>query len=264
VTSKLKRQHHVSVISQTQISSDIFLLELKASELCQQCKPGQFIHIRVSDGIDPFLRRPFSIHQKDEIAGTISILYRSIGKGTKMMQSVSPEHYFNVLGPLGRPFDIKKNLSSSFIVAGGMGIAPVFFLIDALLEKKKSITLLWGARDKSEFFQLNELKNKGVQIHLATDNGSQGHHGLVTDLLRTETQNIKNSFQGFACGPWCMLKEIQYCVKEHASQWQVSMEEHMACGMGVCMGCAVSTVKGYQMVCSDGPIFNLNEIRFHD
>jgi len=239
-------------------------MELEASDLSQQCHPGQFIHLKTSMGSDPLLRRPFSIHRRDQKSGTISLLYRIVGQGTKQIQSVKPGNEFDLLGPLGKPFEYQGDFSTALIVAGGMGVAPVLFLIDELLKKKKSILLLWGARDESEFFQLEELKDAGVQVHLATDDGSMGHHGLVTEILETQKGTFPTDFKGFACGPWQMLKSIQNCVGENTSQWQVSMEEHMACGVGVCQGCAVSTSKGYKMVCSDGPIFNLTEIQFDE
>jgi len=239
-------------------------MELEAPDLSQQCQPGQFVHLKTANGTDPLLRRPFSIHRKNLKSGTISLLYRVVGKGTRIMKSTQPDCKFDVLGPLGKSFELQGDFSHAFIVAGGMGIAPIFFLIDSLLEKRKSITLLWGARGEAEFFQMDELKDTGVQIHLATDDGSMGYPGLVTELLKDQLEKTQDGWQGFACGPWRMLKEIQCCVKDTDFTWQVSMEEHMACGVGVCQGCAVLTSNGYKMVCSDGPIFNLKDIQFHD
>lgn len=262
--SKLKKQHSVSVLNQIQIASDIYQIELKALDLARQCQAGQFVHLKVSDGIDPLLRRPFSIHRRNLDSGTITLLYRVVGKGTQIMHSTPQGCGFDILGPLGNPFELRKNFSHALIVAGGMGIAPVFFLIDALLENNKSVELLWGTRKKEEFFQLDALRKAGVQIHLATEDGSMGHSGLVTELIKPHLENHTDSLQGFACGPYRMLKEIQCCIKDTDSEWQVSMEERMACGVGVCQGCAVSTPSGFKMVCSDGPIFNLSEIQFHE
>jgi len=179
-----------------------------------------------------------------------------------------PGDPLDVMGPLGRGFDLSGNFSRALIVAGGMGGAPVFFLIDALLSLGKQVTLLWGVGDGREIFGTDEYVRKGVDVRVATEDGSLGHRGYVTELLDVflKTHAQDQSFRGFVCGPECMLLPVQRFARKTVFSWQASLEERMACGVGVCQGCGVRirNQAEYRMVCKDGPVFDLKEILFHD
>lgn len=251
------------VLKQIEITGDIYRMSLKAVEIAQECQPGQFVHLRVSQGMDPLLRRPFSIHRVNREKGEVEILYRVVGRGTEMMREAKNGHVFQLMGPLGRGFSVGGSFSHALVVVGGMGSAPVFFLIDELVALGKCVTLLWGVSEGGEIFDLSNLKESGVEVKLATEDGSVGKKGLVTDILKPfligHRENL--STEGFVCGPKAMLKRIQEMAGETEFNWQVSLEERMACGVGVCMGCAVKMKQGdYRMVCSDGPVFDLKEI----
>ncbi len=257
--------YNCQVLQQIQIDKQIYRLVLQAHKIAQNAHSGQFIHLRITDQMNPLLRRPFSIHRVLREKGQIELLYRVIGQGTNLMKMAKPGDSFHVMGPLGKGFFLRGEFTTAIVVAGGMGAAPVFFLIDELLALGKRVVFFWGVKRGSELFDISALKESGIEVHLATEDGSQGFHGLVTDELQTFLNRYTEdgSSVGFVCGPKAMLKKIQLLSSGTSFGWQVSLEETMACGIGVCQGCAVKSRKeGIWMVCSDGPVFDLKEIKF--
>ena len=253
------------VLEQRRITESIFCMRLKAESIAREASPGQFVHIKVSSGIEPLLRRPFSIHRVHRSEGQIELLYRIVGKGTTMMGLAGKETVFDVMGPLGKGFVLEKSFTRAIIVAGGMGIAPAFFLMDELIRDEKKVILLWGAQTGDEIFDVDDWVRRGVEVYTATEDGSHGLCGLVTDLLGETFQRLDGvkDAQGFVCGPKSMLRCVQDLCRGTPFGWQVSVEERMACGLGVCMGCAVKLSSGgYRVACTDGPVFNLDEVVF--
>jgi dihydroorotate dehydrogenase electron transfer subunit len=198
-----------------------------------------------------FLRRPISVH--DSKKGCITFLYKIAGKGTKILSTLESGE-IKVLGPLGSGYDLKlaKN-SEPVIAAGGTGIASVHFLASKL---KKNGTLFYGARSKEDLLCLGQFKKLGWKIVLATDDGSKGHKGFITDLLESKLNNTDTLF---ACGPSPMLKKVLKIAKDKKVKGFVSLEEKMACGMGNCQGCAVKINGVNKMACKDGPVFKIEE-----
>jgi len=248
------------LIEQNQPAPGIMRMIFKAPDLARNSRPGQFVQIRVTDTFDPLLRRPFSIHRTHS-NGTIEILYRIVGRGTRLMSRTRPGVRLDGMGPLGNPFQTEGNFSTALVVAGGMGSAPAFMLIDTLLKTGKSIHFFWGVRCDDEFFHLEWLRSSGVELHLACERGDTGHQGLITDILEPMMNRYPDS-KGFVCGPKPMLEKMQRMIRTFPIPWEVSLEEKMACGVGVCMGCAVRVGQKIQMVCSDGPVFDLREVDF--
>jgi dihydroorotate dehydrogenase electron transfer subunit len=258
--------HVGEIVSQTEIVRQIFLMEIRVPDLAGKCRPGHFVHVKAEEGWDPLWRRPFSIHRVLEGGRNVQLLYRRIGKGTAIMQSLESGDRISLLGPLGNPFHLEGSFETAVIAAGGLGVAPAFFLIDELIKSGKRNLLFWGVRRSEEFFRLDELKRQGVEILLATEDGSAGFHGRVTDLVEdyfSGPPTLKDP-RGFGCGPMPMLHTLQNTVRRTGFDWQASLEERMACGSGVCQGCAVRVRSGgFRMVCSDGPVFDLMELDFH-
>ena len=255
------------VLGQREVAAGIFLLDLESSELAERSHPGQFVHLKTAGGWDPLWRRPFSIHRVSGDGRRIRILYRRVGKGTSRMREFQSGDVVNLLGPLGKPFDLAGDFRTAVIVAGGLGIAPVFFLADRLAAAGKKTVLIWGVRHSGELVGLDELKKCGIDVRTATEDGSAGFRGRVTDLLAASLGDLRplSALSGFACGPTPMLIAVQEAVQGTGFRWQASLEDRMACGVGVCQGCAVRIRnRGFQMVCSDGPVFDLGEIDFHD
>lgn len=235
--------------------------------IAQEAKPGQFVHIRCGESPFPLLRRPFSIHRVGR--EKVEILYRVVGWGTRLLSEKKEGGKIDVLGPLGRDFFIPEDNSRIILVAGGIGIAPLYFLTRWLRERKKEeveIELFWGGKKKEELFLLDDFERLGVELHLATEDGSLGFRGKISELFWGTFKKFKSlektSFYG--CGPRGMFKEIASGLEKENIFFQVSLEEWMGCGLGVCRGCVVRVRKNkgkiYQRVCKEGPVFNLKEV----
>lgn len=224
-----------------------YRIRLFAPGLTSIAKPGQFLHIRINDGIDPLLRRPFSIHRI--VDDGVEILFRVVGKGTRLLSKKRVGERLNLLGPLGNGFRIRED-KGVVLVAGGIGIAPLFFLAEKLTKSKHPLTLLIGAKTKGEILCEDELRGLGVDVRIATEDGSYGNRGLVTDLLHT-----LHPTHIYACGPVSMLKKVTEFAKWNGISCQVSLETRMGCGVGACLGCAVKIGSSYKYVCRDGPVF---------
>jgi dihydroorotate dehydrogenase electron transfer subunit len=254
--------------TQRVITETVCHLSFISPTIARNSHAGQFLHLKIRSGIDPLLRRPLSIHRVDPETGRVELLYRVVGHGTRLLKNFQPGEILDVMGPLGRGFDLTGSFQHALIVAGGMGGAPVFFLIDTLLNLGKKVTLLWGVGDGREIFGTEAYEKQGVTVRISTEDGTRGHRGFVTDLLDEFLNNHAqdSTTRGFVCGPECMLLPVQKRARKMAFEWQASLEEHMACGVGVCQGCGVrlQNQTGYQMVCKDGPVFDLKEIVFDD
>ena len=264
-------QLKVKIISNKRLKDNYWHLEFESGVIARRASPGQFVNIRVSDGFEPLLRRPISIHR----AGSqIEILYEVIGRGTQILSQRRPGEYLDVIGPLGNGFFFNSRTqelknSRTIIVAGGMGVAPLVFLAEKLTKpraqnlKPRTLVLI-GAKTKAKVLCAKEFKEFGCEVKIATDDGSRGFKGRVTELLKqillknSKTKKLKNLI--YACGPRLMLKATAEIARENKVSSQLSLEEHMACGIGACSGCVVSTKSGYKRVCKDGPVFSGEEL----
>lgn len=234
--------------------------------------PGRFYMVRVAAGSDPLLRRPFSHARLVSAEGgeCIELIYEVKGRGTAMLKGLEAGACIDLIGPLGAGFSVDKSAERLIMVAGGIGVVPVYGLLHCLLERRvgMSMEFIWGARTGKDFFRLEELRGAGgrghehIKVHLATEDGSQGFKGLATGLLNELLEKSHGSgMRIFACGPKGMLKETALLAKAHNLHCQVSMEEKMACGFGACLGCAVQAAGGgYLHVCKDGPVFDIKDI----
>ena len=251
----------IKIVSNKSVNADTFLLRLYSPELAATAKPGQFVMVRVSDSIDPALRRPFSICGTED-GNVIKILYKIVGKGTRILSAKKEGEFISVLGPLGKGFNIPERSKKTFYVAGGIGIAPLLFLYQKT--KLSDITFLTGFRTSSEIID-TALTGDNIENLIATDDGSMGHNGLVTDLLAEYLEKFKqNDMRIFTCGPLPMLRAVRDVSLKYNTPCQVSMETFMACGLGACQGCVVRSNTGadtsYLHVCKEGPVFDINEL----
>ena len=241
-------------------------MTLEAPYIAKNAKPGQFIQVRCSNGLDPLLRRPFSIHrlkaQGSRLKG-IEILYEVLGKGTELLAGKKKGESLNVLGPLGNGFTMPSAFSlqpSAILVAGGIGVAPLIFLAEKLKEIR--IMVLLGARTKNLILCEKDFKKATPEVYVSTDDGTYGSQGFVSKLFHKILKTTESKFETivYVCGPHGMLKCIADICQERKFKCQVSLEEKMACGIGVCLGCAVKTKSGTKLACKDGPIFNASEL----
>jgi dihydroorotate dehydrogenase electron transfer subunit len=228
--------------------------------------PGQFVMIKPKSAAEPLLPRPISIHRVQK--GLIELLVRVAGEGTRRISEMRPGEVLEVKGPLGRGFQVDP-LKLPLLVAGGMGAAPLLFLAEGLArrgagEKRRAPILFIGGRTKTELLALQDFRRNGVKVLAATEDGSFGKKGVVTDLLKTYLGTRSSAAVLYACGPAGMLKAVAALAGRRGLPCQVSLEERMACGMGACLGCAVARRQeggpDYAKVCQDGPVFEAGEI----
>ncbi|KPK97747.1 MAG: hypothetical protein AMJ95_07560 [Omnitrophica WOR_2 bacterium SM23_72] len=251
------------------VKENYFHCALEAPRIALKASPGQFVNVRVTDDLEPFLRRPFGIHR---VRGkTIEILYEVLGKGTEMLSLKKAGEYLDIIGPLGNGFNTEPrtpNLELFILVAGGMGVAPLVFLSEKLEEipnPKSQIPnkVFIGAKTKNQILCEEEFKKSGLDVYVSTDDGSKGFRGKVTGLLKAFLRDNETARQRTticACGPRPMLKEIALISSQYHIPAQISLEEHMACGIGACLGCVVNTQDGYKRVCKEGPVFSADAI----
>lgn len=251
------------------IKGPYFKMALRAPAISSGAAPGQFLMLKTESGqaLSPFLRRPLGIHGAKR--GQVEILYEVVGKGTEIFSQKKPGEFIDLLGPLGNGFDLRLPAAAHcqpILVAGGMGVAPLVFLARQLVADRKSrglkkISVLIGAKTKSHILCEKEFKNSGCNVKIATDDGSAGFPGRVTALLEKQLAAINPERSVvYACGPQPMLREIIRISREKEVLAEVSLEAHMACGIGACLGCAVDTKNGYKRVCQDGPVFKTENL----
>ncbi len=254
------------VIYNEKLAPGIYRLKLFNQQIAASCKPGQFVHIQCGEGRDFILRRPFSIHRKDG-GGAFEVLFQVVGRGTEVLSAVQPRDVLNLVGPIGRGFTIEDNLRNVLVVAGGLGIAPLVFLIDELLADKKRICVLMGALSREKLLYAIDLKRLVRKLVVVTEDGSQGHKGLVTDVLPEAIEEIKPE-RVYACGPEGMLQRVASTCNEYRIPAQVGLERMMGCGIGACLSCVCKIRRNEQellrRVCVDGPVFAAQDVVWKD
>ena len=214
-------------------------------------RPGQFVMVKAWPGLDPLLARPLSIHDQDE--DSFRLLFQVRGRGTAILARQEVGDEILVLGPLGQGFETGSE-GPALLVAGGIGIAPFLFLARELRVRGREVYLFYGARTAAELLLLEEFESLGVRLHLATEDGSAGVKGFVSEPL---VSFLKESPEGtlYACGPTPMLQAVSRIAREFGLRAYVSLEARMACGLGMCLGCTVPRAEGgFLHVCTEGPV----------
>jgi dihydroorotate dehydrogenase electron transfer subunit len=273
------------LIDSREILPGQWIQSFHAPELASGSRAGQFVHVKTGDLSGLVLRRPFSINTADPVSGTITIHFRTIGRGTEWFTALRPGDGVDMLGPLGRPFEVNPRSRHLLIVAGGLGMAGVRFLVDEALRDGRQVTLLFGAASAREVYPTALLPDE-VEYVIATDDGSVGHRGFVTDLVADYEAWAD---QAFACGPAPMLAALARLATGRRERLgvanlgrkrgggkadalgspaarrkaflQVSMEQNMGCAVGACLGCVIMGTNGSpQRVCREGPVFAAEEV----
>ncbi len=242
------------IIQKKQLTADVFDFTVDAGALAKSAQPGQFAHLYVPGKT---LRRPISICEIDRARETLRFVFQIRGEGTAQLAALNPGDTFDILAPLGHGFSLGDTSRKAVFVGGGIGVPP-------LLESAKAFgtnaTVIAGFRNQEAIILKEDFERNGNRVIIATDDGSFGHHGLVTDCLTDLDFNVI-----FACGPTPMLKAISKIAQRRGVPCQISLEERMACGVGACLGCAVplrrETGEEYNgHVCKDGPVFNFQNV----
>lgn len=262
----MKKHIQAEIIKKEQIKNDLFKFTIEASEIIDEIKPGQFIEIRVINSIEPLLRRPISIYNVNKIDNTIEFIFQVKGKGTKILAEREIGGKLDIVGPLGNGVFTYEDNKNVAIIGGGIGIFPLYELSKQIKNNTNSnVNMYIGFRSKDYIVLEKEFSEVSNNLVITTDDGSYGIKGFAINELKKDIEKGKIDVI-YACGPLPMLKAVKELAKEKTINCQISLEEKMACGLGVCLGCAVKTASStieepkYLHVCKDGPVFNAEEV----
>ena len=272
------------LVDSRQILPGQWIQSFHAPELAAGARAGQFVHVRTGDYSGLVLRRPFSINTADAATGTVTIHFRTVGRGTEWLTRARPGDRLDMLGPLGRPFEVDPRSRHLLLIAGGLGMAGIRMLADEAVRDDRQVVILFGAQAATHVYPSSLLPDE-VEYVVATDDGSLGYHGFVTELV---AEYEAWADQAFACGPHPMLKRLAALAASRRERMgvaklgrkrgggkadpagaaaarrkaflQVSMEQTMGCAVGACLGCTVIGVDGPLRVCREGPVFAAGEI----
>lgn len=272
------------LVASRQILPGQWVQSFHAPEFASGSRAGQFVHVRTGDYSGLVLRRPFSINTADPATGIVTLHFRTVGRGTEWLTRAREGDRLEMLGPLGRPFEVDPRSRHLLLIAGGLGMAGIRMLADEAVRDGRQVVILFGAQSASHVYPSSLLPDE-VEYVVATDDGSLGHHGLVTELVADYEAWAD---QAFACGPHPMLKRLAALAAGRRERLgvavlgrkrgrgkqdplgspaarrkaflQVSMEQTMGCAVGACLGCIVLGIEGPQRVCREGPVFAAEEI----
>jgi dihydroorotate dehydrogenase electron transfer subunit len=249
-----------TLLENERLAPKTFVLHLAGCEPLEACRPGQFVMLRGQWGRDPLLPRAFSVMAVHD-DGVAEILVKTIGRGTALLETALPGSRFQVLGPLGSSFPAPSPDRTDWLVAGGVGLAPLLFQLESELATRTR--LFYGGRSAADLVLLGRLARTGATIHLASDDGTLGARGRVTALLEGKLgARAGDAPTLLACGPDPMLQAVARLARARRLKTYLSLEGEMACGIGICLGCAVPCVsKPYRYTCTDGPVLDLDDLR---
>lgn len=272
-------EERAPVVAHRRIAPDHYLLRLKSSTAARRALPGQFVHILCEeDSTCPLLRRPLSIFDADPEAGTFDVIYKVVGLGTAALAQIPAGRRVDFLGPLGKPFEVPDSTEIVWLVGGGVGIPPLYFLARELVKGRGDVRVeaFLGARTRGWVICASDFRKIGVPVYAATDDGTLGHRGSVVDLWENALRRgevapgatrPRNDGLACICGPTPMMAAAARLAGRRRIPALVSLEERMGCAMGCCMGCVVEVTTEplrsharFQRVCTEGPVFPAEEV----
>ena len=269
------------VIENMSVAKDHFILSLLLTSTCDDALPGQFVMIRKQGVKDPLLSRPLSLYgvYQTEAGTVLEFLYRVVVKGTWALSRLTGGDQVDILGPLGKPFEIVPERNHVILLAGGIGVAPLSYFAEFLAkdfdrpgEKKESlpssrkVSFYLGAITAAALVGLEKIARFCTEVCISTDDGSSGFAGTITDLLQKDLAGLDHqNLCLYSCGPTAMIRSLSRLIEDFDIPCQVSMEERMACGIGACLGCSIkvrdaSDGWAYCQVCTEGPVFNIKDL----
>ena len=239
------KQLDFQILSNERIAKSTYLMKLAGD--ASDCAPGRFVNLKIAG---KFLRRPISVCDASE--STLTLIYKVVGEGTKVMADMKAGESVNILTGLGNGYDTAKSGARPLLLGGGVGVPPMYMLAKKLIAEGKKVSVVLGFNTKDEIFYENEFKALGADVSVTTVDGSYGVKGFVTDVMKDADYSYF-----YTCGPEPMLKAIY---KTSTTEGQFSFEERMGCGFGACMGCSCKTITGYKRICKEGPVMKKEEI----
>lgn len=257
----MPKQVFAELVKKEKLLDGLYKFSVDAKEVVELAKPGNFIEIRINENLDPFLRRPISIYNLDKEKEILEFIFQVKGKGTELLAKKKEGDKIDIIGPLGNgtfKFEESQNLA---IIGGGIGIFPLYELAKQAKNAKKEVHTYLGFRNKDLVTLEKEFKDVSTTLTITTDDGSYKNNGFAINYLENDLKE-KNIDCIYACGPLPMLRAVKKLAEEREIPCQLSLEEKMGCGMGVCLGCAVKTSAStidnpqYLHVCKAGPVFD--------
>jgi len=258
------------VSSQRETVKGHFLMTAKTPASFRSAIPGQFVMVRLEGGTTPFLSRPFSLYSVYSRGDDtfVEIFYKVVGKGTEALSRLQEGDALDILGPLGKGFDVPLSCRKIVLIAGGIGVPPLSFLAQRYGGDNRNMEIICyvGAGSSEALVGLDRLEEICSVVEISTDDGSRGYHGLVTGLFERDLDPYADdTTRIYSCGPRPMLAGLQVLLKDRSVVCQVSLEERMACGIGACLGCVVRTrgdSSELVRVCKEGPVFDIKNVEF--
>jgi len=278
-------------MSNEQLAKNCWRMTLEAPQIASEIKPGQFINVKIGKTFDPLFRRPFSVFRRVKEDGGyygIEVVYKVVGKGTRLMTELKKGDELDIIGPLGHGFEWYRDKKVHVLLGGGVGL-PVLFMLGEEISQAASTSglelhILLGAETEKAVVLEKEFGTLKGKVMVSTDDGTYGYHGFVTEMLKDaiDKGKISSDCAIYACGPEPMLKALVPIHQKYNIPTQVSMERHMGCGLGTCLSCVCKVDRdgvtkyrdlesshiqfspdvefGYALVCTDGPVFNIEEV----
>ncbi len=268
------KNYQTIILSNLEISPGYWRMRILAPGFATAASPGQFVMFRPEQALPTMLRRPFGIFRTGclppECAGLppreyMEILYKVVGQGTRIMSELHVGDRVELLGPLGHGFSVSTTDSAKLLVGGGIGLVPLFMLAEALISQGHHVRLLMGGRTREDILAVTEFERLGVETYVSTDDGSLGEEGLVTKVLERKLAKYPCAVV-YACGPTPMLAAVEKICADRKVPLQISLEAHMACGVGACLGCVVKGAghsdqqPNYLCTCKEGPVFAADQL----
>lgn len=284
-----------SIVSNERLTEDCWRITLEASQIASEIKPGQFINVKIGETNNPLLRRPFSVFRRVKLDGDalgIEVVYKVVGRGTRLMTNLGQGDKLDVIGPLGHGFEWYRDKKAHVLLAGGIGSAGLFMLGEEISKAAPGYGLelytLLGAETKKGLVLEKEFATLNGTVFVSTDDGTYGYHGLATEMLKDaiDGRKIPSNCAIYACGPELMLRVLASICQQYRILAQISVERHMMCGIGACLVCVCKVDKnsvlkhrdlksshiqlspegefGYALVCKDGPVFHIDEVIFDE
>ena len=249
-----------TVAANTRLNNSNYLIKLIAPEPLPEISPGQFVNIDIKNAREIFLRRPFSVFEVDNSQNSLSIIVKILGRGSKVLTEITPGDKLSLIYPLGKGFTYPSKNEKILAIGGGSGVAPMLFLSKVSGLPAFNVDIILGARSAEDHIRLEKYAKYG-SLHYTTEDGSLGTKGFVIHHPLF-TNELKKHDKIYACGPDAMMKAVAREAKKAGVFCEVSLENLMACGFGVCLCCIEPTTEGNKCACTDGPVFNINELKW--
>lgn len=256
-----------TILEHTRLAPDTWQVIVHCPEISATVKPGQFVMAAVDSSEElpsPILKRALAVYQAEH--EHLGLLVRIKGEGTRKICRAAPGNNLSLVGPLGNGFNLERGRGRFTIIAvGGSGIASVYLLARDLFQRGEELCLLYGGKSSEDLAGIDDFRSLGIPVHTSTEDGSLGYHGLLSGALRKLITEMKGKdLNIYTCGPNPMMQAVCDLARRESIPCQISVEIKMACGFGVCLGCAVRTVQGNRLACTHGPIFDGLEFIWED